>query len=70
MLDIGQCDHKAGGECATEERGELYGSGQSGDQEKHWSCVHKINSNQFTTFSILFVGGRCQGVTGFLELKR
>ena len=61
---------KQEGEYATGERGELYGSGQSRDQEKHWSCVHKINSNQFTTFSELFIGGRCQGVTGFLELKR
>ena len=56
MLDIGQCmTIKQEGEYATGERGELYGSGQSRDQEKHWSCVHKINSNQFTPFSVVLL---------------
>ena len=37
-------------------------TGQSGDQEKHWSCVHKINSNRSTSFSISLMAGSLLGL--------
>ena len=69
MLDIGHYDHKAWRvDRGIWERDELYGSRQSGDQEKHWSCVHKI----ILTSSPLspYYQWQMSGSYWVLELKR